>query len=259
MNVKWRPIRKSLVGETNFTVRFFTDILTEERMSLATDENGAVTQSRLDYLVQIPLDPRYVPKTIAELNTLVMHNCPYQWMIDEEKRVLAETNVTVDADLVDVMTLINSMTNETRTIVFPDQIKTNAEWRVLKKNQVAEKRDLLIQTGGFKLVVNGVTYWFHSNSISTCQQLGLISAAIIAKMQSAPDSTVLHPVPWRTMGGETISLTVGVALSILSASFAQQGLMFAAAESHKAAIDASSTARTYDVEVGWPEMFVPSV
>jgi hypothetical protein len=192
--------------------------------------------------------------TPVELESYIRSHCPYKWFEDEEKRALSVAG-TSDSDLTSVVSLISGLSTAKKTLTFDDSPKTNDDWIEIKKKLVNDKRDQLILSGGFKLVSSGTPYWFHSNSISTCQQLGLISAAIIAKMQGAQDTTILHPIPWKTLGGQTISLTVGIALSLLQASFAQQGLLFTAANNHKTAIENSTNAKNYDINVGWPEIF----
>lgn len=253
MHIKYRKLRESTFGETNMVVRFFTDLVTESHTCLERDAGDIIIKCRTDYLVNVPL----VPMTEQELEAHIWGHCPVQFFYDEEARILAESG-TVHEDLSNAHTLMGNITPTVKTKEFKPVPTTNAEWVSLKRKAISDKRDALILSGGFPLRTGGSTYWFHSNSISTCQQLGLISAGIIAKMQGAPDTTVLHPVPWKTMGGATLVLTVGVAMALLSSSFAQQGLLFAASEAHLTALAASGNPKAYDAGVNWPVTYQTS-
>lgn len=251
MKIYYKIIKKNTVGETNIVVRFWSDVLTENYLCIDRADNGSITKCRTDYLINIPI----VPMSAADLEQYIRSHCPYKWFDDEEKRVLANSGYT-DQDLAAITSMVSGLSTVKKTLTFDSSPKTNTEWATYKKKLVNDKRDQLITSGGFPLTSSGVKYWFHSNSISTSQQLGLISAAIIAKMSGATDSKILHPIPWRTMGGQSINLTVGITLSLLQASFTQQGLMFTAANNHKAALDTSSDTKNYNINSGWPEVFV---
>lgn len=252
MEIKYKIIGANTVKETNLIVWFFTDIVTEEKQCIQRGPNGEVERIRCEYLVPMPL----VKMSEAELDLYIKNHCPYQWFIDEEKRLLAEDGVMVDPGLASVLTLLSSIEiGKTNVVTFPDPPKTNADWIAIKSAQIANKRDQLILSGGFKLVHNNNTYWFHSNILSTSQQLGLIIGAILLKLQGAADDKVVHPVPWKTLGGQRLLLTVGIVISMLQASFAHQAALFAAGEQHEARLKLSEDPSAYNIEVDWPPTF----
>lgn len=86
---------------------------------------------------------------------------------------------------------------------------------------------------------------FHSDPDSRIQQLGLVmmGAGLPAGIQ------------WKTLGGGFVTMTPQLAGAIFQATAAADTAIFAAAEAHRAAINAMSDWRAieaYDFSGGWP-------
>lgn len=106
---------------------------------------------------------------------------------------------------------------------------------------IKAERDRRTETGGYKVSDR----WFHSDQKSRSQQLGLVllSAGIPAGLQ------------WKTMDGSFVTMTQTLAQQILGAAAASDQAIFAAAEAHKAAMEASADPAAYDFSTGWPKVF----
>lgn len=119
---------------------------------------------------------------------------------------------------------------------------TAAEKIYNKWLEIKKKRDLLTEIGGYKVG----TMWFHSDQKSRSQQLGLVllGANIPAGLQ------------WKTMDGTFVTMTQTLAGQILAAAAASDTAIFAVAESHRAAMEASADPAAYDYSTGWPVTFL---
>jgi hypothetical protein len=60
---------------------------------------------------------------------------------------------------------------------------------------------------------------------------------------------------WKTMDGSFVTMTQALAQQILAAGAASDQAIFAAAEAHKAAMEASEDPASYDYSTGWPATF----
>lgn len=107
--------------------------------------------------------------------------------------------------------------------------------------RIKAERDRRTQTGGYP--AGGK--WFHSDTFSRTQQIGLVmlSAGI-------PAGTM-----WKTMDGSFIEMTPSLAQQVFAAAAAQDLATFAAAEAHKAAMEAAADPAAYDFSTGWPAVF----
>ena len=87
--------------------------------------------------------------------------------------------------------------------------------------------------------------WFHSDEGSRIQQMGLVmmGASIPANLQ------------WKTMDGSFVQMTPALAQGIFAAATAYDVAVFAAAETHRAAMEADTDPAAYDCSTGWPKMF----
>lgn len=106
---------------------------------------------------------------------------------------------------------------------------------------IKAERDHRTENGGYKVG----TKWFHSDQKSRSQQLGLVllGASIPANLQ------------WKTMDGSFVTMTQQLAGQVLAAAAASDQAIFAAAEVHKAAMEASADPAAYDFSTGWPKVF----
>ena len=138
---------------------------------------------------------------------------------------------------------INAPADVTSEEVFSDTIPAPsiAQVKTEKWSSIKAERDRRIQVGGYKVG----TKWFHSDTFSRTQQMGLVMMGA-----SIPANT-----PWKTMDGSTVVMTQTLAGQIFGTAAASDIAIFAAAETHKAAMEASADPATYDFSTGWPKAF----
>jgi hypothetical protein len=114
--------------------------------------------------------------------------------------------------------------------------KKAARWNAIKS-----ERDRRIQNGGYKVG----TKWFHSDTFSRTQQMGLVMMGA-----SIPANT-----PWKSMDATTVVMTQTLAGQIFGTAAASDIAIFAAAETHKAAMEACADPAAYDFSTGCPKAF----
>lgn len=98
---------------------------------------------------------------------------------------------------------------------------------------------------GYKVVVETVDKWFHSDPSSRIQQLGLVMLG----------ANIPPGLQWKTMDGTFITMTQTLAGEILTAAATSDTTIFAVAEAHKAAMTAEEFPETYDFTTGWPTTY----
>lgn len=112
-----------------------------------------------------------------------------------------------------------------------------------------------VKVGGVKVG----TKWYHTDTDSRIQHLGLKDQARDLLAAGLPDTTRLQKlgqdVRWKTMDGSFIYLTVKHAFDIVDAVGDLDALAFAAAEAHRTAMEASDDPVAYDFSAGWPVTF----
>ena len=112
-----------------------------------------------------------------------------------------------------------------------------------------------IKSGGVKVG----TKWYHTDTESLIQHLGLLEKARAARAAGGTDVTRLQAlgqdIKWKTMDGSFIYLTVKHAEDIFAAVADLDAAAFAAAETHRAAMEASADPAAYDFSGGWPATF----
>jgi hypothetical protein len=112
-----------------------------------------------------------------------------------------------------------------------------AKWEAIKVER--DKR----KNAGFLVQGNR----FHSDPDSRIQQLGLVmmGAGVPAGLQ------------WKTIGGSFVTMTPALAQSIFTATAQADSAIFAAAETHRATVDAMTDLAAivgYDFSGGWPSV-----
>lgn len=126
-------------------------------------------------------------------------------------------------------------------------------WQAIKA-----KRDAL-KAGGVKVG----TKWYHSDTESRIQHLGLKDQARDLVTSGQPDSTRLQKlgqdVKWKTMDGSFIYLTAKHAFDIVTAVGDLDAKVFVAAETHRAAMEASANPFEYDFTAGWPQVYADTL
>ena len=89
-------------------------------------------------------------------------------------------------------------------------------------------------------------HWYHSDADSRIQQISLFVMGA-----SVP------PIQWKTLTTSPppvfVTMTPALAAGIFQGTAASDAAVFAAAEAHRVAMEASSTPESYDFSVGWPE------
>lgn len=87
--------------------------------------------------------------------------------------------------------------------------------------------------------------WFHSDDGSRIQQMGLVmmGANLPAGLQ------------WKTMDGSFIVMTPALAQQIFTGQAASDQAIFAVAEQHRVAMEASPDPAAYDFSTNWPKIF----
>lgn len=113
---------------------------------------------------------------------------------------------------------------------------TLAELRQAKWELIKIERDRRSELGGYKVG----TKWFHSDSPSKIKQLGLVMAG----------AGLPVGLQWKTMDGSFVAMTAVLAGQIFQAAMQSDVAIFTAAETHKAAMQASPA--TYNYLTGWP-------
>ena len=88
-------------------------------------------------------------------------------------------------------------------------------------------------------------HWYHSDADSRIQQISLFVMGA-----SVP------PIPWKTLTTTPppvfVTMTQTIAAGIFQNTAASDAAIFAAAETHRIAMEASPTPETYDFTGGWP-------
>lgn len=126
--------------------------------------------------------------------------------------------------------------------------------------RIKSERDRRIQSGGYKA---GGVKWFHSDTFSRSQQLGLARKADrIDAAAGDLDAVMLDafgaPIAWKTMDASFVPVTARLAQQITAAAEAADLATFKAAELHRIAMEASADPSTYDFSAGWPAIYEPA-
>lgn len=141
-----------------------------------------------------------------------------------------------------------------RVVVVPKPAPAAAEVKASKWEAIKAERDRR-KAGGFKVG----TLWFHSDADSRIQHLGLKDKArdlIAAGGVMTDNLTILgQSVLWKTMDGSFAQVTAQLAFDIVTAAGDLDARLFAAAETHRAAMEAAADPAAYDFSGGWPETF----
>lgn len=253
MEIKYKVI-ETKPEDNQIVVRFFTDVVTEQHLNV-NPEDSSVSRCKTDALINVPL-LRFTPD---ELHKYIISHCNTFYLEEQELQILSNAQNTADPYQHN-KGLITSLGNEVKTFNHVPWVPiTDDDWRSLKLKEIVSKRDDIILNGGFKVTHGGKTYWFHSNTVSTCQQLGLVIAAILTLSQGGNNSTIIHPVKWLTLDKQKVDLTVGLVLKLLQDSFERQGTLHAVGEQKKASLISSNDPKHFDSFSGWPLTYAEEV
>ncbi|HEY0845810.1 MAG TPA: DUF4376 domain-containing protein [Noviherbaspirillum sp.] len=108
-------------------------------------------------------------------------------------------------------------------------------WDAIKSERDRRKAGGVLVTGK----------WFHSDDPSRIQQIGLVMMG----------ANIPPGLQWKTMDGTFVTMTQALANQIFQAVAAQDQAIFAKAEQHKAAMEASANPAAYDFSSGWPPVY----
>ena len=123
---------------------------------------------------------------------------------------------------------------DAETIAVNQATARASKWEAIKATRDARK-------SGGALVG---TKWFHTDADSRIQQLGLVLMGA-----SVP------AVPWKTLDGTFTTMSQTLAGQIFAAVAALDMALFANAEAHRTAMEASVNPDQYDFSAGWPDHF----
>ena len=141
----------------------------------------------------------------------------------------------------------------TPVAVDPPRPTASDIWERIKAERERRK------SGGFKVKVGSSNKWFHSDADSRIQHLGLKDKArdLIAGGGVMTDNLIIlgQTVKWKTMDGSFVDVSAQVAFDIVSAAGDLDAQLFAAAETHKATMEASADPASYDFSAGWPKVY----
>lgn len=97
------------------------------------------------------------------------------------------------------------------------------------------------------------TDWFHCDTDSRGQWERMVNRVNTQGLVDSAGYTIGgQPVPWKTMTGSFVILTAGKIRAVVDAVELQEAAIFAAAETHRIAMEASSSPQDYDCTGGWP-------
>jgi hypothetical protein len=132
--------------------------------------------------------------------------------------------------------------------------KPLAQIRAAIQAKVKVHRDTLQERG-----VKVGNYWIHNDVKSRTQWERMASKAqvLLSAGGTASDNYLIagQPVPWKTMTGEYITLTLGFISQVVDAIELQEALIFSKGAQHDAAINAANTIEAiagYNWKAGWP-------
>ena len=159
----------------------------------------------------------------------------------DEIAAIGLTPVTVVGTREDETYFDNAEVLDGATLTITATTKDAGTIKAIKWKAIKAERDRRTDNGGYEVG----SKWFQSDQKSRSQQLGLVllGTNIPANLQ------------WKTMDGSFVTMTQQLAGQILAAGAASDQAIFAAAETHKAAMEASADPASYDYSGGWPKIY----
>ena len=113
------------------------------------------------------------------------------------------------------------------------------ELQTQRWNEVTTIRDTLIQKGGCKVNAK----WFHSDTHSKLQQLGLLISG----------TNLPADLKWKTMDGTFVDMTPTLTQQLYQAQMMTESAIFSYAEQLRSLIMSSVNPMSIDIVNGWPE------
>ena len=145
-----------------------------------------------------------------------------------------------DEDGISRMSMLTTAVPE-GAVIQPFPVAPLAERQAAAWERIKHERDRRKYLG-----VKVGAHWFHSDDPSRIQQLALamMGASIPAGLMWKTLTTTPPPV--------FVEMTPALAQGIFTATAASDAAIFAAAEVHRVAMEASATPESYDCSGGWP-------
>lgn len=123
--------------------------------------------------------------------------------------------------------------------------------------RIKAERDRRMSLGA-KVAIGAQAHWFHTDTKSRIQHLGLKDAArdtlASGGTMSSPVSISGQQIQWKCMGGMFVPMTVQVVFDLVEADKQLDAALHLRAEQHKALMEASPEPWNYDYSTGWPEV-----
>ena len=116
----------------------------------------------------------------------------------------------------------------------------NQAWENIKGERVRR-----MNTGGLKVMIDGVSKWFHSDEASRIQYIGLVNIG----------ANFPQDIEWKTMDGSFVNMTLSIAQTLIGTTAISDQAVFSAAEKHKAEMMKLANPLDYDFSAGWPITF----
>lgn len=116
----------------------------------------------------------------------------------------------------------------------------NSMWENIKA-----ERDKRIQTGGYSVITSEGVKWFHSDTFSRSQQLGLYNLG-----QNIPEGLM-----WKTMDGSFVEMTPEIASAVFLSAVVSDNTIFTYAEQLRSQVQTSDNPEGVDIYSGWPLAF----
>lgn len=112
--------------------------------------------------------------------------------------------------------------------------------------KIKAERDHRTHEGGYKVVVDGVDKWFHSDTFSRSQQMGLVLLG-----ENLPEN-----LKWKTLDGTFVTMTPILVQQVFAAAAASDSTLFNYAEDLIAQVQASEEPESVDITTGWPVCYL---
>lgn len=130
---------------------------------------------------------------------------------------------------------------ENGDFIKPVVIEDISETKLKKWVEIKSLRDNLTQKGGYKAQGK----WFHSDTFSRSQQLGLVLMG----------SNIPAGLQWKTMDGSFVAMTPFLAQDVFQAAALQDNLVFSYAEQLNQQVQSSDNPSLININQGWPETY----
>ena len=128
--------------------------------------------------------------------------------------------------------------------------------------EIKDQRDAR-KSGGVKVAVGGTDYWFHTDDASRIQWIGVKDSArdILTAGGSMTDIVRIlgQNLVWKTLSGAFVEVTCQVAFDVVQATKNLDAILFATAETKRAALNTIDHPEAFDTVSGWNKTYEESL